>query len=90
MVLALGWLGFQTWQSVHRFQDHCGHDAHEEGGHHDCEMCDWEAPIMELAVPVSIHFVCLQPVTEKPITFLIAHFQTTFLHCVGRGPPSVK
>ncbi len=90
LVLALGWLGFQTWQSIHRFEDHDQTHAEGEGEHHDCEMCDWEAPIMEMADPVFLKFVCIQPASEKPIALIMVYAQCAVSHCSGRGPPAMK
>ena len=85
LFLALGWLGFQSWQSIHRYQDHYVHGETEEHG--TCQMCEWEVPLVELSETLELTFISIEITCVGDSGLVISLFDSVILSPTGRGPP---
>ena len=85
VILALGWLGFQSWQSVHRYHDHYLHGEADEHG--SCQMCEWEVPLVELSEILELKFISIEIPSFGNSDFVISLFDSVILSPTGRGPP---
>jgi hypothetical protein len=88
LFLALGWISFQSWQSLHRYHEHYLEAENEH--HHECQMCDWDVPLVDLAEVFQFSFVLLEaPI--PPSNFLGDNWIDYFVtQAIGRGPPFIK
>jgi hypothetical protein len=87
LFLALGWLGFQTWQSIHRYHDHYLHGEAEEHG--SCQMCDWEVPLIELSESLELLFVGLSFPKICSSAVVLSLIDSFVSIPQGRGPPGL-
>ena len=88
VILALGWLGFQSWQSVHRFQEHYLQSDNE--GHGDCQMCEWEVPLVELSELLDLRFVVVANPGVRSSIVVIPYIDSFVSIPLGRGPPNLN
>ena len=84
----MGWLGFQTWQSIHRYHDHYLDGETEEHG--ACQMCGWEVPLVELSETLELTFISIVIPCDGDSDLVISLFDSVILSPTGRGPPSLS